>query len=127
MASHERQCVPSARVGERHTGVGRHADGGRYAGHHFERDAVFVQEQRLLTTLVEHEGVAPLEARHYLAFAGFFDEQIVDRLLCQRLGRREPQVDLFGILARIAEKARMHEMVVQHDIGGWRDSEVLAR
>ena len=118
VAPHERQRVPSARICERHTGVGRHTDGGRDARHHFERNAVFVQEQRFLTALVEHERVAPLEARHYLAFARLFDEQIVDRLLRQRLGRREAQVDLFGILARIAEQARMHEMVVQHDIGG---------
>ena len=83
--AHERDRVAAARVGDRDARVGRHADRGRDAGHHLERHAVLVQEQRFLAAAVEHERVAPLQARHHLALARLLGEQVADRFLLERL------------------------------------------
>ena len=79
---------------------------------------MLVQEQRFLAAAIEHERIAPLQPRDDLALARFFDEQVVDGFLIERLRRREADVDLLGVLARIAEQPRVHEVVVEHDVGG---------
>ena len=116
--AHERHAVAAARIGERDAGIARRADRGRDARHDLERDAVLVQEQRFLTAAIEQERIAPLQPRDDLAFARFFHEQVVDGFLVERLRRAEPDVDLLGFLPRIAEQSRVHEMVVEHDVGG---------
>ncbi len=73
---------------------------------------MLVQEQRFLAATVEHERIAPLQPRDDFALARFFDEQVVDGFLIERLRRGQPDVDLLGVLPRIAEQARMHEVVV---------------
>ena len=56
--------------------------------------------------LIEHERIAPLQPRDGLAFARLFGEQIADRFLLERLRRRDADVDLFGVGARVAEQPR---------------------
>ena len=80
--------------------------------------AVLVKEQRFLAAAIEHERIAPLEPRDDLALARFFDQQVVDGFLVERLRRSQADVDLLGVLPRIPEQPRMHEMVVEHDVGG---------
>jgi hypothetical protein len=69
-----------------------------------------VEEQRLRAAAVEHERVAPLQSRDRLALARFLSEEITNRLLLERLGRRDADVDLLRVRARVAEQPRRHEV-----------------
>ena len=69
---------------------------------------MLVEEQRFLAAAIEHERVTPLQPRDDLALAGFLHEKIVDGFLGERLRRRLTNFDLFGVLPRIPEQARMY-------------------
>ena len=116
MPAHEGERIAAAGVRDRDARVARHADPGGDAGHHFEADALLVQEQRFRSAAVEDERIAPFQTRDRLAFARFFGEQITDGFLLERLGRSHPDVDLLGVRRRVAQQSRMHQVVVQHDI-----------
>ena len=51
------------------------------------------------------------------SFPRLFSQQVTDGFLLQRLRRRKPDVDLLGVGARVPEQARVHEMIVHHDVG----------
>ena len=82
-----------------------------------KRHALLVQEQRFGAAVIEDERIAPLQPRDDLALARLLGEQIADRFLLERLRRRDADVDLLGVGARVAEQARVHQVVVQHDVG----------
>ena len=115
--AHERHAVAAPRIGQRHAGITRRADCGRNARHDLERNAVLVQEQRFLAAAIEQERIAPLEPRDDFSLARFLHEQVVDRFLIERLRRCRAEVDLLGLLPRIPQQPRLHEMVVEHDVG----------
>jgi hypothetical protein len=117
VAANERHRVAAARVGDRDARIARHRDACRNARHHFEADALLVQEQRFRPAAVEHERIAPFQTRDDLALARLFGEQIADRLLLQRLERGGADINLFGVCAGRAQQARRHEVVVEHHIG----------
>ena len=73
--------VAAARIGDRHTSVRGHGEARDHAGHDFEWHSVLVQEQGFLAPPIEHERVAPLEARNQLPVAGFLDQQVADGFL----------------------------------------------
>jgi hypothetical protein len=77
-----------------------------------------VQEQRFLAPAVEHEGIAPLQARHGLAFARLVGDQEADRVLVERLRRGGADIDALGFGPRHPQQARVHPMVVDDDVGG---------
>ena len=56
-----------------------------------------MKEQRFGAAAVEHERVAPFQARHDLALACLLHEQIANRFLLERFGRGHAHVDGFGI------------------------------
>ena len=116
-AADEGHRVAAAGIGDRDAGVGRDADGGGDARDHLERHGVLVQEQRLLAAAVEDERVAPLQACDHLAFARLLGDEIADRLLLERFGRRRTDVDPLGPGARLPQQALVHEVVVDHDVG----------
>ena len=90
-------------------------------GHDLERDALLVEEQRFRAAAVEHERIAPLQPRDGLAFARLFGEQVADRFLLERLRRGGADVDLLGVAAAPERSSRgVHEVVVEHDVGGRR-------
>ena len=111
-------CVAAARIGDRHTGVRRYGKTGNHTGHDFERDAVLVQEQGFLAPAIEHERIAPLEARNQLPVACLLDQQVADGFLLHGLRRRGADVDQLGALARISEEPRRNEVVVDDHLGG---------
>jgi hypothetical protein len=113
----QRQRVASARVGDRHAGVAGHADGRGNARDDFEGHSLFVQEEGLFATAVEHERVAPLQPRDDAALARLLGEEVADGFLCERLGRGGAHVDPLGMSRRVTEQAGMHEVVVQHHVG----------
>ena len=117
VAADERQRVAAAGIGQRDAGVARGADAGRNAGHHLEPHALLVQEERFGAAVIEDERIAPLQARHDLSLARLFREQIADGFLLERLRRGDADVDLLGVGPGVAQQARVHEMVVQHDVG----------
>ena len=119
----EGERVAAARIGERDAGVGRDRDRRRHAGHDLERDALLVQEQRLLAAAVEDERIAPLQAGDDLALARLLGEQVADRVLVDRLRRGGADVDALGIGACLAQQPRVHEVVVDDDIRGLQASE----
>ena len=86
-------------------------------GHHLERDALLVQEQRFLAAAIEHERVAPLQPRDDLAFARLLGEQVADRLLRHRLRRRGADVDQLGAALARASAAAARRVVVDDDVG----------
>ena len=116
--AHERHAVASTRIGERNAGVARGADGGRNTRDDLEWHAVLVKEQGFLPAAIEQERVSPLQPRDDLSFPRFLDEQVVDGFLIERLRRGQANVDLLSFMTRIAEQPRVHEVVVQHHIGG---------
>ena len=118
VAADEGDSVAGTRVGERDTRITCRSDRGGNARNDLERYPVLMKEQRFLPAAIEHERIAPLQTRHNLAFTRFLDEQVVDGFLIERLRRRKPDVDLLGVLARIAKQPRMDEMIVEHDVGG---------
>ena len=71
-----------------------------------------MQEQRFLAAAIEHERVAPLEPRHHLSFARLLGEQVADRLLLQRLGRRLP-TSISSAPWRAYRAAAVDEVIVQ--------------
>ena len=81
----QRDCVAAARIGDRHTGIRCHGKTGNHAGHDLERDAVLVEEQGFLAPAIEHERVAPLEARNQLSRRVPLDEQVADGFLLHGL------------------------------------------
>jgi hypothetical protein len=64
-----------------------------------------VQEQRLFAAAIEDERVAPLQARDGLAFARLLGEQVIDRFLRHRLGRRGADVDELGARPRMHQQS----------------------
>jgi hypothetical protein len=88
----------------------------RHARHHFVAHALLVQEERLFSALIEEKRIAPLQPRHGLAFARFFGEQVTDRILVARLGRRAADVDPLGVLRRNRQQLGIHEMIEDHHV-----------
>jgi hypothetical protein len=84
---------------------------------------VLVQEQRFLSGAIEHKRIAPLQARHDLAFARFLHQQVVDGFLIERVRRCHADVDLFRLLLRVSQEPRMDEMVMKHHVGGFQTTE----
>ena len=76
-----------------------------------------MQEQRFGAAAVEDERVAPFQPRDDLALARLLGEQIADRFLLERLRRGDADVDLLGVGPRVAQQARVNEVVVEHDVG----------
>jgi hypothetical protein len=122
VSAHEGQRVAAAGIGGRDARVARDRNPGRDAWHHFEADALFVEEQRLGPAAIEHKWIAPFQARNRLALTRLLRQQVADRFLLERLRRGEADVDLFGVRARVTEQARGHDVVVEDDI---RRGEVL--
>jgi len=118
VAANERQYVAGFRIRHGDPRVGRPADGGRDPGDHFERETLFVQEQRFLAAAVEHEWVAPLEAHDRLPLARLLGEQQTDGLLLQRLGSRRADVDPLRTGPGLAKQPHVDAMVVDDDVRG---------
>jgi hypothetical protein len=76
-----------------------------------------VKEQCLLAAAIEHEGIAPLEARDHLPLARFFGQQIADGFLRHRLRRSGAHIDHFCSRPRMPQKPLVDKAIVQHDIG----------
>ncbi len=89
--------------------------------------AVFLQEERLFAAVVEDERVAPLEPRHELALARLLGDQVADRLLRHRLGRRGADVDQLGAAPRVQQQPRRHEVVVDDHVGAPQAGEPVHR
>ena len=118
MAADEDHDVAGIGVGDRYTGVGEAANRRGNAGHDLERDALLVQEQRFLAAAVEHERIAPLQARDGLAFAGLLGDQVADGILVERPRRRRAHVDAFRLRSGHSQQARVDAVVVHDDVGG---------
>ena len=118
VAADEGHRVAAARIRNRDAGIARYRDAGGDARHDLESHTLFVEEQRLSASAIEHERVAPLQPRDGLALARLLGQQVADRLLFERLRGGHADVDLFRIRPRGAQQAGRHEMVVQHDVGG---------
>ena len=116
MAADERHGVAALGIRDGNARVARRADGRGDAGHHLEHHALLVQEQRFLAAAVEDERVAPFQPRHHFAFARLFHKEVADRFLIERLRRGGADVDLLGVLPRVAQHARRHEVVVEHHV-----------
>ena len=86
-----------------------------------------MQEQRFRAAAIEDERVAPLQPRDDLAFARLLGEQIADRFLFERLRRGDADVDLLRVRPRVAQQPRVHEVVVEHDVGRLRGTAGRAR
>ena len=93
VAADERQGVAAAGIRDRDTGVARHADAGGDPRHDLEAQTLFVQEQRFRSPAIEHERVAPLQARDRFPFARFFREQVANGFLLEWLRSGETHVD----------------------------------
>ncbi len=117
MTAHDGERVAAARVGERDAGVGGNAEDYRHPRHDFEGNALLVQEQRFLAAAIEDERVALLEARHDLAFARLLGQQEADRVLVGGFAGRAAHVDALGPARGQIEDARVHRVVVDHDVG----------
>ena len=77
-----------------------------------------MEEQRFLAAAIEDERIAPFETGNGPAFAGLLDEQIADRFLRGRVGRRGADLDAFGARPRVAKERRVDETIVEDDVGG---------
>ena len=117
VAADEDDDVASIRIGDRDSGIGESADGGRDARHDFERDPLFVQEQRFLATTVEHERIAPLQPRDGLSFPRFLRDQEADGVLVERLWRRRADVDALRTGLRHPKQAGVNAVVVHDHVG----------
>src|SRR4029453_11948693 len=87
VAAHQRDRVAAARVGEGNARVAGNANRRRDPRHDLEWHALLVEKEGLLAAAIEHEWIAPLEARDRSAFAGLLDEEVTDSFLCRRVGR----------------------------------------
>src|SRR5207247_6101776 len=102
----ERQRIAAAGIRNRHAGIAGDGDSRRHARHDLEWDALLMEKERFGSAAVEDERVAPLQARDGLALTRLLDQQITDRFLLQRLGRRAAEVDLFRVSARVGQELR---------------------
>ncbi len=117
VAADESQHIARAGVRHRNAGVGRAPDGHGDAGDHLERDALLVQEQRLLPAAVEDERVAPLQPHDRLAFARLLGQQQADRILFQRFRRRRADVDALRVRPGGTQQPRVDAVIVDDDVG----------
>ena len=102
----------------RHAGVGGAGQRGGDARHHFEGDAVRVQELQLLAAAPEHEGVAALEPHHAAAGARMLQHQRVDAVLADVVvGGLLAHFDELGVAARQRQHAGADQAVVQDHVG----------
>ena len=106
VASDEGQRVAGARVGHRDAGVREAPNRGRDAGNDLERDALLVQEERLLPAAVEHERVSPFQPHDRPPLARFLGQQKADGVLIERLRRRRADVDQLRVRPRQPEQPR---------------------
>jgi hypothetical protein len=88
-----------------------------HPGHHFERNALLVEEDGFLAAAVEDERVAPFQPHHNLAFARLVGEQVADGVLIERLGRGGADVDALGIRTGAPHRRGGHAVIVEDDIG----------
>jgi hypothetical protein len=88
---------------------------------------VLLEEERLFAAVVEDERVAPLESRHQLALAGLLGNQVADRLLLQRLGRRCADVDELGAAPRVQQQPRRDEVIVDDHVRAAQAGEPVHR
>ena len=78
---------------------------------------MLLQEQGLFAAAIEDERVAPLQPGDHLALPRLLDEQVADRLLLHRLGRRDAHVDeLRGVLG-VPQQPGRDQAVVDDDVG----------
>ena len=117
VASDERQRIAGARVGHGNAGIGEAANRRRDAGNDLERNALLVQEERLLAAAVEHERIAPLQPDDRPALAGLLGQQKTDGVLIERFRRRRSDVDQLRARLREAQQAAVHAMVEDDDVG----------
>ncbi len=120
--AHEGERVAAAGIGGGDAGVAGNRHAGRNARDDLEAHALLVKEQRLGSTAVEDERIAPLEPGHGLALARLLGEQVTDRFLLERLRRRDTDVDLLGVRTRVPQQAWRHDVIVENDV---RRGEVL--
>ena len=98
--------------GQRGRGHGR-AD----AGHDLEGDAGLGEGERFFAAAAEDEGIAALEAHHALAALGGADQDAVDLLLGDVVAARA-LADVEALrLARELEHGRVHQRVVEDEVG----------
>ena len=109
--------IPGLGVGERHARVRRSGDRERDAWHHFEWNPLLVQEDRFLAAAVEDERISPLQPDDSPALTSLLGEEIGDRVLIERFGRRRADVDPLRRPRRRREQTLRHAMVVDHHVG----------
>jgi hypothetical protein len=91
--------------------------GGADAGHDLEGDAGLGEGQRFFSAAAEDEGVPALEAHHALAALGGADQDAVDLLLGDVVAARA-LADVEALrLARELEHGRVHQGVVEDEVG----------
>ena len=118
MPRDERDAAGELAVGHRDPGVGRSGDAGGHARHDLELDARLPQHQRLLAAATEHQRVAALEPHDPAPGAAVLDEQPVDlRLRHLRPAALLADVDELGIRARVPQRLRRDQAVVEDDVG----------
>src|SRR4029078_7838220 len=107
----------AAGVGERYARIAGRTDACRNPRDHFKSHALFVEKQGLAAAVIENERAAPFQPRDDLSLACLFREQVTDGFLLERLRSRHAYIDALGVSSRSPQEARMHERVVQHDVG----------
>ncbi len=118
VAGHNREMRRRPAVCHGDSGVRRRADGAGDAGHDLERHTGRRQRLGLLAATPEHERVATLEPDDGAPGTPVLDEERVDvGLLDLGPAGRLPDVDALGVGRRELQQRRVHEPVVDDDVG----------
>ena len=121
---HHRESGVMIPMGHRDAGVGGGGDRARHARDHFIRDARSPKRLRLLATAPEDERVASLETHYVVACQRLVHQQLFDVCLAVRgagvratLAHVDPPRRGRGQL----QQRRLHEVVIDHDLGAAQD------
>jgi hypothetical protein len=116
--AHQRHGVRGLRMADRDAGICRHGETSRNSRNDFERNPMFRQDACFFRPTIEHEWIAPFEARDHLAGGHVFGDQQADCLGCGLVRIGMPDVDQFGITSGVCEQPCGNARVMNHDVGG---------
>src|SRR5438477_4447393 len=101
----------------RNSGIGGTGNRRCNSGNNFERDAGIDNRLGLLCAATENKWIAAFQTHDFFSGARFFNEQLVDFILSQRvLARLFSGVNNVCVIARPAQHFRVRQMIVNNDV-----------